>query len=94
MNTLHRYFAAVRKDQMAKRPNDMRRGNDILFKHRGEADEFDHYLGPFGGDVRQSIQGETVNNRDSHDGQSMQKKGRGMAGPKRTRSTRRDESDY
>ena len=77
-----------------KRPNDMKRGNDPLYKQRGEADEFDHYLGPFGGDVRQSIQGATVNNRDELDGFQVQKKGRGMAGPKRTRSTRRDESDY
>lgn len=51
-----------------KRPNDMRRGNDLLFKPRGECDEFDAYQGPFGSDVRQSISGPMPDNRDNPGG--------------------------
>jgi len=76
------------------RPHDLRRGNDLLFKPRGEADAFDHYLGPFGSDMRMSIEGSTVNNRDTHGDTSKQKLGHGPQGAKRTRSTRKDESDY
>ena len=80
---------------MPKRQNDRRRGNDLLYQPRGEADEFDHYLGPFGGDMRQSIAGPSGKNRDQAGGdQVYNKKGTGPYGPPRTRSTRKDESDY
>ena len=80
---------------MAKRPHDLRRGNELLFKPRGEADEFDHYVGPFGGDMRSSIAGPSGRNLDEAGGdQVYNKKGKGMFGEKRTRSTRKDESDY
>ena len=80
---------------MSKRAHDLRRGNDLLFKPRGEADEFDHYMGPFGLDMRQSIAGPSGRNLDEAGGdQVYNKKGRGMYGTTRTRSTRKDESDY
>lgn len=80
---------------MGKRSNDLRRGNDLLFKSRGEADQFDHYLGPFGGDMRQSIAGPSGRNLDDAGGdQVYNKKGKGMYGETRTRSTRKDELDY
>lgn len=66
-----------------KRPNDMRRGNDLLYKPRPEADEFDHYHGPFGGDVWQSIKGIQVDNRDQLGGQQVQKVKGGKHGPSR-----------
>ena len=53
---------------MAKRPTDMRRGNDILNKPRGEADEFDYYKGPFGSDMRSSIAGPHPDNQDDPGG--------------------------
>jgi hypothetical protein len=80
---------------MSKRAHDLRRGNDLLFQPRGEADEFDHALTPFGGDVRQSIQGPSGKNRDQAGGdQVYNKKGTGPYGPPRTRSTKKDEADY
>ena len=75
---------------MAKRPNDMRRGNELLNKPRGEADEFDHYLGPMGGDVRQSIRSGAQQNRDDIEGFQVQKVGRGIHGHKRAKSNRND----
>ena len=77
------------------RPHDLRRGNDLLYKPRGEADRFDHYLGPMGGDVRMSIEGPSVNNLDDAGGdQVYNKRSQGHLGLTRTRSTRNDESDY
>lgn len=70
------------------------RGNDILFTPQENADRFDHYHGPLGGDIRQSIRGATVNNRDEQGGQSVQKLGRGLHGPKFRKSSRGDDSAY
>ena len=66
-----------------KRPNDKTRGNDLLFAPRGEADEFDAYVGPFGGDVRQSIRSRAEENRDDIEGFQVQKVGRGPHGHRR-----------
>jgi hypothetical protein len=80
---------------MAKRPHDLKRGNALLNATRGEADEFDHYLGPMGGDVRMSLEGPSGRNLDDAGGdQVYNKKGKGMYGKTRTRSTRKDEADY
>lgn len=53
---------------MATRPTDRRRGNDLLYKARPDADAFDYYTGPFGSDMRSSIQGPHPENRDDPGG--------------------------
>lgn len=75
---------------MSKRPNDMRRGNDLLNKPRGEADEFDLYHGPMGGDVRSSIRSQAQVNRDDIEGFQVQKVGRGSHGHKRPSNNQGD----
>jgi hypothetical protein len=77
-----------------KRDSIIRRGNDLLYKPRGEADEFGYYHGPFGGDMRSSILGPSVNNRDEIGGQQAQKVGRGIHGRTRPRSSRGDDQPY
>lgn len=81
---------------MAKRPNDMRRGNDLLYKPRGEFDEFDHYLGPFGGDVRSSVRGPRGGtNRDELGEFQVQKQPKNFrGGPRKAKGRRGDEKEY
>ncbi len=69
---------------MAIRKNDLRRGNDLLFVPRENADEFDAYVGPFGGDMRQSIRSNREENRDDVEWMQIQKVGRGKHGHRRT----------
>lgn len=76
-----------------KRPNDMARGNDLLFKQRGEADEFDYYEGPMGGDVRMSIRSGGQANHDEIEGFQVQKVKAGYHGPRRPKSSRGDVED-
>lgn len=75
---------------MATRPNDMKRGNDLLYKDRGNADEFDYYEGPMGGDVRSSIRSQAQVNRDDIEGFQVQKVGRGSHGHKRPSNNQGD----
>ena len=75
---------------MAKRPEGMERGNDILFKKRGNADEFDHYEGPMGGDMRMSIKSHGAMTRDRIEGFQVQKVS-GYHGPKPPKSRRNDD---
>jgi len=63
------------------------RGNDVLNTPHHDVDTFDHYQGPLGGDIRQSIKGATVNNRDELGGQQVQKVKRGVHGPKLNKGT-------
>ncbi len=72
--------------------NSHKRGNEILFTPQGNRDTFDLYHGPMGGDVRMSIRGASVNNRDELGGQQVQKVGRGPKGPKYR--TNRGSSQY
>ena len=53
---------------MAKTNQYKQRGNDILFQGGHDVDEFDHYYGPCGSDIRQSIAGPYVVNRDNPGG--------------------------
>lgn len=76
-----------------KRPNDLKRGNDLLFAQRGNADEFDHYHGPFGGDVRQSIRSQGGATHDEIEGFQVQKVKSGLHGPRRPKSSRGDVED-
>ena len=76
-----------------KRPNDMKRGNDLLNAPRGNADEFDYYEGPMGGDVRMSIRSGRQTNHDHIEGFQVQKIGSGAHGPKRPKSSRGDDSE-
>lgn len=48
--------------------NPDKRGNDIIGAPQGNCDYFEHYHGPCGGDVRQSIRGPRVDNRDEPGG--------------------------
>lgn len=63
-----------------RHPN--KRGNDILFTQQGHVDRFDHYCGPLGGDIRQSIQGREVENRDDPGGDAVQRKAQHRSGKK------------
>ena len=76
-----------------KRPNDLRRGNDLLYKDRGHADEFDHYHGPMGGDVRMSIRSQGSANHDHIEGFQVQKVKSGFHGPRRPKNAKGDVED-
>ena len=76
-----------------KRPHDIRRGNELLYADRGHADEFDHYEGPMGGDMRQSIRSGGQTNHDEIEGFQVQKVKAGSHGPRRPKSSRGDVSD-
>lgn len=45
-----------------------KRGNDLLYQPQGNRDTFQHYHGPLGADVRQSIKGPHPENRDDPGG--------------------------
>ena len=76
-----------------KRPNDMKRGNELLYAQRGNADEFDYYEGPMGGDVRMSIRSGGQTNHDEIEGFQVQKVKAGHHGPRRPKSSRGDVQD-